>query len=200
MWASSTVGAVYTDRTTPGQAFNLVVGADGYPSGYDEGGRAWHGSIAEILAYETVLAADEREQIGSYLKTKYGVDADYPDAAPAGSLVADAYLTVTEDATILPDTPGSATISGLAVANDATAQLGAGPSDYILGTVGGQGTIEGDFSLTGVFSPGGWGMVGTLNVDDVVMEDGCGYEWGLSETGIATAAELAAEDSPSTSM
>ncbi|MHC4178835.1 MAG: hypothetical protein ACYSWU_15090, partial [Planctomycetota bacterium] len=166
---------------SPTNMDDLSIGDGTYPWGYDEQGRVWHGHIGEIIMYDRALSGEERELVGAYLSSKYGVDTAYPAPPPGGGLVADAYITVTENATILPDTDGPATISGLAVDN-ATAILGAGPSGYILGTAGGQGTIQGDFSLTGTLAPGDG--VGTLSITgNLTMEDGSNYDWELGAEG-----------------
>ncbi|MHC4177948.1 MAG: LamG-like jellyroll fold domain-containing protein, partial [Planctomycetota bacterium] len=137
-------------------------------------GRSAQGLMDEMFIYDVALEVNDLDAL--YQFGLAGSYADLPVNVPGTEFV------VTANATIQPGTAADVTLGGVAVANDAVATLGAGPAGYSLGTAGGQGTIAGDFSLTGMFAPGNDG-VGTLNVDNVVMEDGSGYEWGLGETG-----------------
>ena len=45
----------------------------------NDGNEQWNGHIAEVLIYSRDLSAQELNQAGIYLKTKYGVAADYAD-------------------------------------------------------------------------------------------------------------------------
>ncbi|MGE3804247.1 MAG: DUF1549 and DUF1553 domain-containing protein [Gemmataceae bacterium] len=66
----------------------------------DYAGYGWHGDISEILIYDRVLAADELEQAGTYLSTKYRLASKYPvkpievaaDAQADRALITELYL------------------------------------------------------------------------------------------------------------
>jgi hypothetical protein len=60
-------------------------GAAGFTIGSREdippGDQCWSGDLAEILVYGRELTADELEEAGAYLATKYALSADYPRRA-----------------------------------------------------------------------------------------------------------------------
>ncbi|MHC4181232.1 MAG: LamG-like jellyroll fold domain-containing protein, partial [Planctomycetota bacterium] len=147
--------------------WDVRLGNDHQDRGYE-----FLGPMDEVFLYDVGLGVDDLNAL-----YELGLAGSYTGLDAPGTK-----LLVTANATIQPSKAGSVSLGGLEVANDAIATLGAGPASYSLGTAGGQGTIAGDFSLTGMFAPGTDG-VGTLNVDNVVMEDGSGYQWGLSDTG-----------------
>ena len=46
-------------------------------------GRYWHGSVAEVLIYDTVLAQADVDAIGWYLQGKYALPTNFPSQLPA---------------------------------------------------------------------------------------------------------------------
>jgi hypothetical protein len=75
-----------------------VPAAKGFPSSWflGKGSAAasfWAGDIAELLVYDHVLSAAEREGIESYLKNKYGFSAPPPPAVPNAPSMTVVHLT-----------------------------------------------------------------------------------------------------------
>lgn len=63
-------GAVGVDRGSVG----FTVG-----SREDIVGFAWGGDVSEVLVYDAALSAESLNAVGSYLMTKYGLEASYPE-------------------------------------------------------------------------------------------------------------------------
>ena len=98
--------------------------------------RYFHGQIGEVLVYDRVLSAGERQSVEAYLSHKW-LGTAMPNLLPANS-----DLTVAAGATL--DLNGQA---------------------QTLASLGGEGSvIGGGLSVTGQTAPGGAGAVGTLSL------------------------------------
>ncbi|HEX5103604.1 MAG TPA: hypothetical protein VFV87_07335, partial [Pirellulaceae bacterium] len=79
-------------------------GAAGFTVGSREdippGAQCWAGDLAEILVYDRELSADELQEAGAYLTTKYALSADYPRRSP---LPFDAAQTAEKDRAFITD-------------------------------------------------------------------------------------------------
>ncbi|MFI4910196.1 MAG: hypothetical protein ACIAQZ_00870 [Sedimentisphaeraceae bacterium JB056] len=66
-----------------------------------KGPGCWNGSIAEVLVYERGLSDEERNIVGYYLETKYGLATDYTEApVPVADITeTDGSTVVTEEGT-----------------------------------------------------------------------------------------------------
>ncbi len=66
---SFTAGAAEGGNTSPTDAHRFRIAANTA----DDPGQLWDGDIAEILLFERALSLEERNQVGAYLATKYGL-------------------------------------------------------------------------------------------------------------------------------
>ena len=163
-----TVGAPHIIAETRGPNFNATTFGTTSIGQYFTG-RDYHGDVAEILVFDRVLNSAEMNNVGGYLKTKYGISApNWTGAIVAQAInLPDTDVAVTASATLFSDTPSTATYGDLALSNGVTLDLSGAPDGISFNDVGGNAAIDasgsGPMTIRGVLSPGD--SVGTLTMN-----------------------------------